>query len=133
MKSNFLKVRDIIGNKDIDFLNVNVASLPDALGGEKFDMILLSNISDYVHKVYKTDHMNKYRELIDKLVDNLYDGGIIQVGYIYSKYDRGEDTSKFRFPGSRNKVFPFTEYPIEFINSFYNNGTYDEVITYKKK
>lgn len=133
MKSNFLKVKDIISNKNIDFINVNVASLPEALGGEKFDMILLSNISDYVHKVYKTDHMKKYKELIDKLVDNLYDGGIIQIGYIYSRYERGEDTSKFRFPESRNKYFPFTEYPIEFVKSFYNNGTYDEVVTYKKK
>lgn len=133
MKSNYLKVADIISNKDINFLNVNVASLPEVLGGEKFDMILLSNISDYVHMVYKTDHMKKYKELIDKLVDNLYDGGIIQIGYIYSRYERGEDTSKFRFPESRNKYFPFTEYPIEFVKSFYNNGTYDEVITYKKK
>ena len=96
-------------------------------------MILLSNISDYVHKIYKGNHMEKYKELIDELVDNLYDGGIIQIGYIYSKYDRGEDTSKFRFPESRNKVFPFEKYPIEFVKSFYNNGTYDEVVTYKKK
>ena len=114
-------------------LNTNVINLPEVLDGEKFDMILLSNISDYVHFFYPDNHMKKYRELIDKLVDNLYDGGIIQIGYIYAKYDRGEDTSKFRFPESRNKVFPFTEYPVEFVNSFYNKGTYDKVITYQKK
>ena len=133
VKSNYMKVRDIISNEDINFINTNVINLPEVLDGEKFDMILLSNISDYVHFFYPDNHMKKYRELIDKLVDNLYDGGIIQIGYIYAKYDRGEDTSKFRFPESRNKVFPFTEYPVEFVNSFYNKGTYDKVITYQKK
>ena len=77
--------------------------------------------------------MEKYKELIDKLVDNLYDGGIIQLGYIYSRYNDWRDISKFPIEKSRNKVFPFTEYPVEFVHSFYGDGTYDKIITYQKK
>ena len=132
-KSNFLNLADNIGDKDINFLNVDVSNLPEVLDGEKFDMILLSNISDYIHFIYPNNHMERYKDLIDKLVDNLYDGGIIQIGYVYSKYARGDDSSKFHFEESRNKVFPFTEYPCEFVHSYYGDGTYDKVITYKKK
>ena len=133
IKSNFEKLKGIMKNKDFRFLNTNVAYLPETLNGEKFDMILLSNISDYIDLVYGNSHMKDYRELIDHLVDNLYDDGIIQVGYIYNLYGVGYTDSKFRFPESRNKVFPFTEYPVEFVPSFNNPGTYDKVITYKKK
>lgn len=138
VKSNFMKIANSIGDKDIKFLNVNVANLPEVLDGEKFDMILLSNISDYIHYIYPypENHMKKYKELVDKLVDDLYDGGIIQLGYIYSNYDdckRYDDYSKFRFDESRNKYFPFTKYFVENVHSYYGGRKYDKVITYQKK
>ena len=138
VKSNFTKLTNIMADKDINFLNVNVSNLPEILDGEKFDMILLSNISDYIHYIYPypDNHMKKYKELIDKLVDNLYDGGIIQLGYVYAKYDecpRYDRVSKFRFDESRNKYFPFNKYLIEFVHSYYGGRNHDKVITYQKK
>ena len=138
VKSNFMELTDIMGDKSINFLNVNVANLPEILDGEKFDIILLSNISDYIHYVYPypENHMKKYKELIEKLVDNLYDGGIIQLGYVYSIYDdckRYDDYSKFHFDESRNKYFPFTKYFVENVHSYYGGRRYDKVITYQKK
>ena len=137
-KDNYYKLAGTIGNKSINFINVNVANLPEVLDGEKFDMILLSNISDYIHYVYPypENHMKKYKELIEKLVDNLYDGGIIQLGYVYSIYDdckRYDDYSKFHFDESRNKYFPFTKYFVENVYSYYGGRKYDKVITYQKK
>lgn len=133
IKDNYEKLKSIMKDKDFKFLNTNISSLPELLKGEKFDVILLSNISDYIDLVYGNDHMKMYKELIDRLVDNLYDNGIIQVGYVYNLYSLGETNSKFRFPESRNKVFPFNEYPVEFVSSFNNPSTYDKVITYQKK
>lgn len=138
VKSNFMNLANIMSNKSINFFNVNVANLPEVLDGEKFDMILLSNISDYIHYVYPypENHMEKYKKLIDKLVDNLYDGGIIQLGYVYSKYDdckRYDDYSKFHFDESRNKYFPFTKYFVENVHSYNGGRKYDKVITYQKK
>lgn len=132
-RDNYERVASIVDRNRLSFMNVNVANLPEVLDGEKFDMILLSNISDYIHLFYPDNQMQRYKELIDQLVDNLYDGGTIQLGYIYASYIKGSDVSKFHFDESRNKVFPFIEYPITFVNSFYGDGRYDKVITYKKK
>lgn len=131
-KDNYYKLAGTIGNKSINFINVNVANLSEVLDGEKFDMILLSNISDYIHYIYKEDSLEQYRELIDKLIDNLYLYGTIQVGYIYSRYGKGEDVSKFHLNESRNKVFPNYIFHSNFVNSFYHDGTYDKIITYQK-
>ena len=137
VKSNFKKLVNIMSDKDINFLNVNVDNLAEALDGEKFDIILLSNISDYIHFIYPDDnHMERYKKLVNKLVDNLYDGGILQLGYVYAKYDecrRYDDVSKFRFDNSRNKYFPFNKYLVEFVHSYDGGRRYDKVITYQKK
>lgn len=132
IKDNYYKLAGSLGDKDINFINVNVANLPEVLDGEKFDLILLSNISDYIHYVYEEDSLEKYRELVDKLIDNLNLYGTIQVGYIYSRYQRGEDVSKFHINDSRNKVFPNYIFHSSFVNSFYNDGSYDKIITYQK-
>ena len=137
-KDNYMRMPEIIDGREINFLNANVFDLPDMLYGEKFDMILLSNISDYIHYFYGNDHMVMYKEIIDRLVDNLYDGGIIQVGYIYTEdeYRKGkryDDYSKFHIEQSRNKVFPSDEYPIQSVVGFYGKKTYDRIVTYQKK
>lgn len=131
-RGNYYKIADTIANKSISFLNVNVANLPEVLAGEKFDLILLSNISDYIHYIYTNDSLERYRELIDKLIDNLNLYGTIQIGYIYSRYQKGEDVSKFHLKECRNKIFPNYIFHSNFVNSFYHDGTYDKIITYQK-
>lgn len=131
-EKEYNKLKDIISDKKVDFINVNVANLPEILDGEKFDMILLSNISDYIHTIYPLDHLKKYRELIDKLIDNLNLYGVLQVGYIYSRYHKGAYISDFCFNEKRNKVFTLDVFHSVMVNSFYNDGTYDKVITYQK-
>ena len=134
-KDNYKKMPEIIDGKKIEFLNSNISTLPDELYGEKFDMILLSNISDYVHYFYGDDHMKVFKEVIDRLVDNLYDGGIMEVGYIYQEYDKKheKDFSKFRIDKSRDKVFSKEEYPVQDILGFYEKEPHDRIVTYQKK
>ena len=134
-KDNYKKIPEIIDGKKISFLNSNISTLPDELYGEKFDMILLSNISDYVHYFYGDDHMKEFKEVIDRLVDNLHDGGIMEVGYIYQEYDKKheKDFSKFRIDKSRDKVFSKEEYPVQDILGFYEKEPHDRIVTYQKK
>ena len=134
-KDNYKKMPEIIDGKKIKFVNSNISTLPDELYGEKFDMILLSNISDYVHYFYGDDHMKVFKEVIDRLVDNLYDGGIMEVGYIYQEYDKKheKDFSKFRIDKSRDKVFSKEEYPVQDILGFYEKEPHDKIVTYQKK
>lgn len=134
-KDNYKRMPEIIDRKRISFLNTNVANLPDELCGEKFDMILLSNISDYINYFYGNNHMDMYKEIINRLVDNLYDGGIMEVGYIYGEYSKREeqDISKFHIDQSRNKVFPIDEYPVQKVTAFYEDVPHDKIVTYQKK
>lgn len=129
---NYLKLQNIIKNKKIKFIDTDIHSLPDRLNGEKFDMILLSNISDYTHHIYEEDDLKRFRELIDKLMDNLKLYGIMQVGYIYSRYGRGEDVSNFHINKYRHESFPTSVFHSKFVSSYYNDGTYDKIITYQK-
>ena len=129
---NYLKLQNIIKNKNIKFIDTDVHSLSDRLNGEKFDMILLSNISDYTHHIYPEDDLKHFRELIDRLMDNLKLYGIMQVGYIYSRYGRGEDISNFHINKYRHEYFPTSMFYSKFVNSYYNDSSYDKVITYQK-
>ena len=132
-KDNYGKMSEIIDGKEIDFVNVNIANLPDILGKEKFDMILLSNISDYIHLFYGDNHMEVFKEIIDRLVDNLYVGGIMEVGYIYDEYSSKDDVSKFHIDKSRNRVFSKEEYPVQSVLGFYEKKSHDKIVTYQKK
>lgn len=129
---NYKELSSILDNKSINFINSSMDNLHEVLGNEKFDMILLSNISDYIHQMYSSNHLERFREVIDKLIDNLSLYGIIQVGYIYSRYKRGEDVSNFHFNEIRNEVFPNYIFHSSFVDSYYNDGTYDKIITYQK-
>ena len=129
---NYERLRSILKGKKVDFIDSNVDTLPDRLCGEKFDMILLSNISDYTHHIYDKDDLENYRILIDRLMDNLNLYGIMQVGYIYSYYSRGEDVSNFHVNKNRQEYFPTSIFHSCFVPSYYNDGSYDKVITYQK-
>jgi len=129
---NYNKLSKILRKEHLNFININVDNLPELLKGEKFDFILLSNISDYIHMIYSEYDLEKFRDLINRLMDllNLY--GVIQVGYIYSRYERHSDVSKFHINPYRHEYFPTDRFHTMFVNSYYNDGTYDKVITYQK-
>ena len=125
------KLSKILKNHRLNFICSDVKYLPKIIK-DKYDFILLSNISDYIHKIYEEDSLLKYRELIDKLIESLNDYGILQVGYIYSRYGRGEDVSLFHINKNRNDYFPNNIFHSCFVSSYYNDGTYDKIITYQK-
>jgi len=56
------------------------------LTAQKFDLILLSNISDYAHKMYKgEDYLEQFKEkIIVPLLSQLTTGGELLMGYIYN-------------------------------------------------
>lgn len=131
-QDSFNKLKKIMGHKKIDFIESNIKDLPDKLNNEKYDLILLSNISDYLYEIYPTQQLLKYRELIDSLYTHLNLYGTIQVGYIYSSYYKCEKTSRFINKESREKIFPSKDFHSVIVNSYYENNTYDKVITYQK-
>lgn len=131
-KKLYKKLQKILNTQEVDFFESDITELPDKLDGKKYDFILLSNISDYIHQIYYDDSLRKYKRLIERLKLNLNDNGIMQIGYVYSKYEKCDDVSDFHYKSERNPIFLPFEYNYEYVDSIYNDASNDIVITYKK-
>lgn len=130
--SHYSLMKKVIKDKPIDFIESELEDLPDIIKGEKYDVILLSNISDYTHRVYEKDDLKQFRYLIDRLTTNLNKNGIMQVGYVYSEYSVFDDVSNFRYNEDRNKYFPNNLFYSVPVDSYVNQNYKDNVITYQK-
>lgn len=131
-KDSFDVAKIIMNKKKIDFIESDIKTLPNKLGNNKYDVILLSNISDYIHLMYENKPLSSYRDLIDSLIEHLNLYGTIQVGYIYSNYHKGNDTSNFKYKDQRIKYFPTNQFHTIQVDSYYNNDQKDKIITFQK-
>lgn len=131
-KDSFDLAKQVMSKKKIDFIKSDIKALPDKLGNNKYDLILLSNISDYIHLMYEDRSLYYYRELIDGLIEHLNLFGTIQVGYIYSNYHKGNDTSNFKYKDQRLKYFPTREFHTMQVDSYNNRCAKDKIITFQK-
>ena len=129
----YIELRKKIKNKGINFMYCDVTELPDTLEDRKFDMILLSNISDYIHCIYDINYLEHFRYLIDKLKNNLNPDGIIQVGYIYSHHGKKDGISDFYRDEIRKEVFTDEQFDTVLVDSFDNPNNRDKVIVYMNK
>ncbi len=69
------------------FLVTCLTSLPDLLSSDRFDAILLSNISDYLSEIYQGEQQYLERYLdntIKSLITHLAPGGRIVAAYLYN-------------------------------------------------
>lgn len=62
------------------------------LKNKKFDLILLSNISDYSHKMFNTgEYLSEYKlKIIEPLLKHVSDNGKLQFAYLYN-YNKGSN------------------------------------------
>jgi len=135
-KYYYSQLSKTIHNKEIDFINCDVSSLKNSIGDTKFDIIILSNICEYIEKMYSSDSLIKFKELIMSLSSNLNDNGIIQCGYIYDHYI---EKPIYADKKERNKVFFENDFSSFKVLAFdaderfpdYKNKR-DTVVVYKK-
>ncbi len=132
-EENYKTLQDVLSSKELKFIPTSIINLPNEIEGEKYDVIYLSNISDYIHTFYSKDALHEYRLLIDRLIDHLSDDGMIQVGYIYSRYPLGSYVSDFSKGFRRCLYFPIPEFETVFFDSYYDDSTYDKAVVYQKK
>lgn len=59
-ESNYSGLRDILINKKPSFIESDVTLLPNKLGDRKFDLIMLSNISESIEDIWKKDAIITY-------------------------------------------------------------------------
>jgi hypothetical protein len=81
---NFEKAKRAIVDKELRWIVSDVQELASKIS-EKFDLIFLSNISDYSHLMFKGhDYLFKYREfVVSPLLEKLSSDGTIVFAYIY--------------------------------------------------
>ena len=131
-EDNYYKLSEIIKSKDLDFIESDIACLEDKIRDRKYDFILLSNISDYIHEIYSDDCLENYYELVKSLSTHLNDDGIMQVGYIYGTNQSNADISCFNDGVERRKVFGKDEFDLVYVDPYDNIRNKDKVIVYKK-
>lgn len=70
---------------DIQIINANITDLPDIMDEDYFDLVILSNICDYIHNIYPENTLNNYRKLLISILNKMKKGALIQYEYVYSK------------------------------------------------
>lgn len=131
-EENYLYLQNILENKDINYIESNLIDLPSKLN-QKYDAILLSNISDSLEDIWDTDTLLNYKRYIYSLSKYLNDDGVIQCGYIYSDYETQKRVPIFTNNEEREKVLAsslFKEYeivPYDYL------ACKDKIITFTKK
>jgi hypothetical protein len=67
----------------VEFINSNVTDIKSKLT-TKYDIIMLSNLSDYIKSMYKDNYLiNFYKYIIIPLKENLNKKGILIYAYVY--------------------------------------------------
>ena len=70
-----------------NFYQSNIVRLDKKLN-KQYDIIMLSNIAQYIEGIFNKNHLENLKEVILKLEDKLKDNGIIIVSYLYDIYGR---------------------------------------------
>lgn len=136
---NYYKLANILRKKNEKNIICDVKNLKDYIGNNKYDFIFLSNINDYLIRMYGDNCLEKYKDLIISLTDNLNDNGIIEVGYIYNYDFKQVENNPFRVKKKRQDVFTTDLFHSLFIEPYDNICNYsdcrsgnDQVIIYQK-
>lgn len=99
--------------------NVRTAEEAARPDGRSYDVILLSNISDYAHRLYEGDYLRTFRERIaGPMAAQLRPGGRMMIGYVYDAFDMNKSSARslVNNPQARQEAF-----------GSYAEGSYREV------
>lgn len=136
-KDNYNKLSNILNNGEynINYIESDFMDLHNLLNGKKYDLILLSNISDYIDWMYINRPLDNYYNDIIKLTDNLNPNGIMQVGYIYTDPDRHWVKTYFGDRDLRQNVFTADKFNTQLVTAYDNPFSLynDQIITYQKR
>lgn len=140
--TDYKKLAYILNNSDIniDFIESDFKNLSNKIGDKKFDLIMLSNISDYIHLMYRESPLQGFYNDVMKLTDNLNTFGTIEVGYVYSNEFFKENHVKIDSDDSfgssirREKVFTTDKFHTRLVSAYDNflGNESDKIITYQK-
>lgn len=124
----YQRAQDACKGRRVAFIQSDIAALADKLR-EKFDIILLSNLSDYAHHMFAGDCLAQYRDkVLGPLEACLVAGGVMAFGYVYDGRDLhgSKARSPVNDPAARRAAFGLYE-EID-IPSTIDAGNHDTVL-----
>lgn len=131
LKEILIKQREENRDVDIEIFDITKKQIPL---NNKFDIILLSNIADYLEEFYDKNHLENFKNLItQKLNTSLNHNGIICAAYLFWAYYLNQrKIPLIERDYLRSQYFKdnFEEWMID--NSTVDNYTKDYVLIYKK-
>ncbi len=93
--------------RHVRFIQSDVTMLAEKLTAP-YDIILLSNLSDYAHKMFEGDCLTEYqKQIVEPLAKRLAPGGMIAFGYVYDVLDLhgSKARSPVNDPAARRQAF----------------------------
>lgn len=101
------------GNVKIDFINQNLKKVAPMLGDRKYDIMLFSNVLDYMQGFAVSRKASNFkRKIVDKLKKNLEPGGVMQIDYTF------EDCNNKELQNAISEIFSDGEVKILQPNGF---------------
>lgn len=130
-KDNYLQAKKKIVSIKFScnsFINLNKNT------DKKYDLILLSNISDYIKDLFKDNYLEKYKMFIENELSNmLKPNGKIALAYIYDYNLNSEGRTDIDNEKIRSKIFNNKNYQIFTFDSAIDKNKLDAIIVYRKE
>lgn len=119
--------------KEINFTCTTFIDLNKYLD-KKYDILLLSNISDYIKDIFKENYLERYKLFIEDYLSNLLNSnGVIVLAYIYDYNFNGISRTDIDNEEIRSKIFNNKNYSIYPFNSALGKDKLDAIIVYRKE
>lgn len=134
-EENYYRLQDKLSSYKIGFTENNILNLPKKIKNENYDLILLSNISDYIERMFSFNQLAKFRKLILKLGETLNENGQIVFAYIYDVDGKTHRkfAHNFNNQNKREAAFNDLNYQTLYFDSVVRENAKDAIMVYTKK
>ncbi len=130
-------LKKLLPGVNFNFILTDVQFL-DKKFNKKYDLMHLSNISDYAHLMFKNNYLLQFNEnVIKPLLPYLTDNGLIICGYVYDSLDKNQSSkrSKINIEAERKEAFannPNFSYSEREIKTAVGEDNFDTILMIKK-
>lgn len=130
--NNYDTLKEKVKNTKVVFVNTSILNLSKLIN-KKYDLIFLSNISDYAKSIFKDNYLKKYFNFIKNDITKLLNkNGIVQLAYIYDYGKDGQIRSDINIEEKRKEVIT-EEFEVKIFPSTIESLKNDAIITYKEE
>jgi hypothetical protein len=133
-EEQYYELQKKINSFNISFIESDILDLKAKIDNVKYDLILLSNISDYIDALYYFNAILQYKKLILNLANNLNENGKIVFAYLYGILENNDIDflPDFYKKNYRERIFSGESFTLEMFKSIHTGHDKDAVMIYTK-